>query len=437
MKRVARFVCCLCLLLPVAVAQKPSTGGKLSSVNAAKLIALKVTGTVRYTDKEILAASGLQMGQPAADGDFKEAVRRLGNSGLFSNIVYSYTSSGADVKLELQLTDIDASKLVPAHFENLVWFTDAELLAQLRRRVPLFQGQVPLAGDLADRIEEALQAILDEKQIPGRVDYLRESPLEGGKLIGTSYSVEELEIRIGNVEFRGAGPDLLPGLQAASRRLMGAPYVRTSLAKIATVDYLPVCLKSGYLKASFADADARIVSQGTGEVEVAAIFPLTPGKVYSTSGVVWKGNSVLKAEELQGLLHLPLGQPADAVRLLGDVETVGKLYRSRGYMTVQVKPEAQFDDEHGAVHYDLNVIEGDLYKMGELEIAGLDTQSTVRMRAAWTLREDQPYNADYPRKFLEDTRQLVPRGVPWNISIHESLDAKDKTVDVEIRFKQQ
>src|SRR5208282_1826638 len=227
MSTVTRLILLLSLLLSAAAAQKQSTGAKPASLADYKLVALKVTGTARYTDKEILAASGLQIGQNAADGDFKEAVRRLGNSGLFSDIVYSYTSSGTGVKLEVQLTDIDASKLVPAHFENLVWFTDAELLAQLRRRVPLFQGQVPLAGDLADRIEEALQAILDEKQISGRVDYLRESTLEGGKVIGTSYSVEDLEIRIGNVEFRGAGPDLLSGLQAASRRLMGAPYVRT------------------------------------------------------------------------------------------------------------------------------------------------------------------------------------------------------------------
>jgi outer membrane translocation and assembly module TamA len=89
------------------------------------------------------------------------------------------------------------------------------------------------------------------------------------------------------------------------------------------------------------------------------------------------------------------------------------------------------------VHYGLNIVEGDLSKMGELEILGLDTQAKARMQAAWTLREGQPYNADYPEKFRDDTRQLVPRGVRWNVSIHETLDAKDKTVDVEIRFKQQ
>jgi outer membrane protein assembly factor BamA len=435
MSRVAGFI--LFLLVSAASAQKQPTRSKASVVDANKLVALKVTGTARYTDKEILAASGLQIGQNAADGDFKEAAQRLGDSGLFSDVAYSYSSSGGGTKLELQLADVEKDKLVPANFENFAWFTDAELFGELKRRVPLFKGEVPLAGTLPDKIQEALQAILDQKQIPARVDYLRESPQEGGKLIGISYSVESLEIRIRNVEFPGAVPDLLPGLQAASRKLTGTPYVRTSLAKVAEVDFLPVCLKDGYLKASFAKADARLVSQANGEVEVDAIVPVTPGNVYSTSSADWKGNSLIKTGELASLLHLPPGQPADAVRLFHDIEKVGKLYRSRGYMTVQIKPDAQLDDEKGTVHYDLNIVEGDLYKMGELEILGLDTQATARMQAAWSLREGQPYNADYPNKFVDDTGQILPRGVRWIVSIHETPEAKDKTVGVEIRFKQQ
>jgi len=435
MTRVAGFI--LCLLVSASASQKQPAHGKVSAVDANKLTTLKATGTARYTDKEILAASGLQIGQNAADGDFKEAAQRLGDSGLFSDVAYSYSSSGAGTKLELQLADVEKDKLVPVYFENFAWFTDAELFGELKRRVPLFKGEVPLEGTLPDKIQEALQAILDQKQIPARVDYLRESPQEGGKLIGISYSVESLEIRIRNVEFPGSVPDLLPGLQAASRRLTGTPYVRTNLAKVAEVDFLPVCLKGGYLKASFAKADARVVSQANGEVEVDAIVPITPGKVYSISSVDWKGNSVIKTGELAPLLHLPAGQPADAVRLFQDIEKVGKLYRSRGYMTVQIKPDAQLDDEKSAVHYDLNIVEGDLYTMGELEILGLDTQATARMQAAWSLREGQPYDADYPNKFVDDTGQILPRGVRWIVSIHETPEAKDKTVGVEIRFKQQ
>jgi outer membrane protein assembly factor BamA len=445
MNRVPCFALFLSLLLSAAAAQKQSAGGKASSVTAYKLISLKVTGTTRYTDKEILAASGLQIGQNAADGDFKEAVRRLGDSGLFSDVVYSYSSANAGTRLDLQLADTDNSKLVFATFENFVWFSDDQLRTALQRRVPLFQQLLPIAGNLPDRVSEALQAILTEKQFPGRVDFLRNAEESSGAQNAIVYRVEEVSIRIRSVEFPGASPEHATLLTTAARRLMGAEYGRSSLAAAAKSDLLPVYLQRGYLKAAFGPSDARVVpqpplaedAQGSADVQVDAIVPATPGKVYSTSSVDWKGASAITAGELAPHLHLPRGQPADAVRLLSDLENVGKLYRSRGYMTVQIKPDAQFDDDKSTVHYVLNVLEGDLYKMGELEIAGLDTQAKARMQEAWTLREGQPYNADYPKKFLDDTRQLVPRGVQWAVSIHETPDAKDKTVDVEIRFKRQ
>ena len=449
MNRVVHFILFFSLFLSTTAAQKQSAGGKASAVAAYKLIAVKVTGTASYTDKEILAASGLQIGQNAADGDFKEAVQRLGNSGLFGNAAYSYSSSSAGTRLELQLADTDKSKLVPAHFENFVWFTDDELVTVLHRQVPLFKQLLPIAGNLPERVSEALQAILTEKQFPGRVEYLREGDESGGALHAINYRIEEVSIRIRGVEFPGASPEQAALLTTAARRLTGAEYARSSLAAVAKLDLLPVYLQHGYLKAAFGPSDARILPEeapqpapaadtpGPAELQVDAIVPVTPGKVYATSSVDWKGNSAITAGELATFLHLPPGQPADAVRFLRDIENLGKLYRSRGYMAAQIKSDAQVDDEKSTVHYDLNVVEGDLYKMGVLEILGLDTQATARMRAAWTLREGQPYNADYPKKFLDDTRQLVPRGVQWSLSVHETPDAKDKTVDVEIRFKQQ
>ena len=436
---VSEILRCIFLLSLVAVA----AAQKQSSLAAPRLTALKVTGTTRYTDKEMLAASGLQIGQLAADGDFKEAVQRLGNSGLFTGVIYSYTSSAAGMKLELQLSDIDDSKLVPAHFDNFVWFTDGELVKELQKRVPLFKLLLPITGNLPDRVSEALQSILSDKRYPGRVDYLREGDEAGGSLHGIDYHVEEVGIGIRSVEFPGASPDQVALLTAAAHSLTGAEYRRSSGAAVAKFDLLPVYLQRGYLKAAFAPSDARVLSQAPAsdaqeraEIEVGAIIPVTPGKIYTTSGVAWKGNAALSTAEIAPLIHLPVGEPADAVRLLHDLENVSRLYRSRGYMTAQMKPDPQFDNDKNTVRYDLSIVEGDLYKMGELEILGLDTQTTAHVRAAWTLRQGQPYNADYPNKFRADTGKLLPRGVQWEVTIHESLE-KDKTVDIEIRFKQQ
>ena len=425
----------LSLLLPAAgaSAQKPA-GNKAAIASERKLISVKVTGTERYTDKEIIPAAGLQLGENVGDADFKEAARRLGDTGMFTEVAYSFSYSPAGTKLELQLRDVDEKKLVPVHFENFVWFNDADLITALQRRVPLFKPLLPMAGGLPDQVSEALQAILDEKQVPGHVNYLRESPPEGGDLIAIAYRVEDMAILIRDVEFPGAAPDHVPLLKAAARKLARAEYFRSPLVTVAKVDFLPVYLQRGYLEASFASPEARVVAQTAAEVQVDAIFPVTPGRVFSVTDVAWTGNSAVPRNQLQPLIHLFPGQPADAVRLGRDLESIAKLYRSRGYMTVRIKPEPLLDEEKNTVHYNLHVLEGDQYKMGDLELQGLDSQSTARLQEAWTLREGEPYNADYPNKFVEDSTRLLPAGVHWGISIHESVNAKDKSVDITIHF---
>jgi outer membrane protein insertion porin family len=430
---VLNLFCTAAVLLPVS-AQQPAPKNKPLPASALKLIEAKVTGSQRYTEKEIVPAAGLKLGQNVTEADFKEAARSLGNTGMFTDVGYSFSYSPAGTKLELQLKDIEDSKLVPAHFENFVWFTDEELLAAIRQHVPLFKDRVPVSGTMPDSIEQALQALIDQKQIPARVDYLRESPQQGGELIGMDYRVEALEIRIRNVEFPGATPDLLAGLQAAARKLTGANYMRSALSDVARIEFLPVCLQRGYLKASFADSQAKVLTQQEGEVQVDAIVPVTPGKVYSTASVEWKGNTVFPAPDLQRLIRLPVGQPADAVHLVSDLHEVATLYHTKGYMMARVTPNAVLDDQASTVRYELNVLEGDQFKMGDFEVTGLDSQTKDRLVAAWKLHDGDPYNSEYPRRFLNENSRLVPPTKQFEVGIHEAVNEKDKTVDVTIRF---
>jgi outer membrane protein assembly factor BamA len=436
MKKLLAPAAILCFIfLSLSAAQKRAPNAKSSNPTPNQLRALKVSGTTRYTDKEILAASGLQLGQDVAEGDFKEAAQRLGQSGLFSGVVYSFSYSDAGVKVEFHLTDNEKNNLVPAHFENFVWFTDSELLTALKQRVPLFNNAVPMSGRMPDRVNEALQALLTERHLPGRVDFLRESKPDGSELIGIEYHVAEIRTSIRNVEFPGASP---------AHTLLDAEYFRSKLAAVAQFNFLPLYLQRGYLQAAFAPSDARVVTDPdvkqdapSNDIEVDAILRVTPGSVYSVSGVTWKGNSAVTTDEASHVFHLVVDRPADAVRLKDDEQKLNRLYRSRGYMTAEIKTEAQLDDEKSTVHYDMNITEGDLYKMGELEIIGVDTPSKDRLNDAWKLREGQPYDADYVHKFLEDVARLLPRGLQYSVSINEQLDKKEKLVDLTIHFKVQ
>jgi len=436
-------------------AQKRAAKAQAPSETPNKLLSLKVIGSTRYSEKEILGASGLKLGQEAAQGEFQEAAQRLGKSGLFSSVVFSFSYNDTGVKVEFQLVDNQNIKFLPARFENFVWFNDAELHSFLEERVPLFKdSMLPSSGALADRVNENLQSLVSGRGLPGRVDYLRESNLDGSELTAIVFRIEEVSIHIRNVEFPGGSPEQVEFLEKGAHQLIDAEYFRSKLAAVAQFDLLPLLQRRGYLKAAFGPSDAKVVggpgatpaelkgseqaeSAAINDIEVDAILPVTPGKIYSVSGVSWKGNSAITSDEVSHIFHLVTDRPADAVRVTTDAENLTRLYHSRGYMTAEVKPDAQLDDAKNTVHYDINITEGDLYKMGELEIVGVDTPSKDRLHDAWKLREGQPYNADYTRQFLDDAPHLLPRGLQYSVNVHEELNRKDKVVDVTIQYKVQ
>src|SRR5215472_16134901 len=132
-----------------------------------QLISIKVTGNKRFSENAIIAASGLQIGSVVTEDDFKKAATRLGAYGILSDVAYTYSFSSTGTKLELQVTE--APKFVPARFEDFVWFSDEELLKRIQERAPLFNGELPLSGRLADQVSDILQALLVENSIPGHV----------------------------------------------------------------------------------------------------------------------------------------------------------------------------------------------------------------------------------------------------------------------------
>jgi outer membrane protein assembly factor BamA len=333
---------------------------------AFKLVSVKVSGSQRYTPEEVAAAGGLQIGQTATEDDFKQATQRLGETGAFTRVAYGYRYSAEGARLELEVSDTEP--LLPVRFDNLVWFSDAELLAHLHQRVPLFQGRLPATGNLPDQVSDALQALLIEHHLQGRADYLRSAPKDG-PVEAFLFSVSGPRIVVHQTEFTGAGPGELPGLQAAARKLPGQEYLRSILGVEAEKDLLPVYLARGYLKAALAEAQAKVVPAGPAETDVDVTFAVDPGSQYKVTELQWRGCRAFPAEQLQQLLHQKIGQPANAIQLEEDLGAVKKLYGTRGYMAASIRPQAQMDDGRAAVAYQIEVLEGDAYQMGEVDPA--------------------------------------------------------------------
>jgi outer membrane protein assembly factor BamA len=395
-----------------------------------KLLSVRVKGQSQFKEDQIIAASGLKLGQYAGEDEFKQASQRLGETGLFTNLTYSYHYSNAGCDLELQVAEND--KLVPILFDNFVWFSDEELTGLLRRRLPLFDGRVPTGGNLTDQVSAALTAILGERKISGQVEYLAFGPV-GDEIDSYAYKVSLHPVVVRNMDFPGAAADEIPALQAAAKSLAGQDYLRTKLRVQERLNLLPVYRSRGYLRAKFGDTVAKVAEDGA-QTLVDVSFPVTPGLEYKLTNMQFAGNDVFSADQLRGLIHLKNGEPANAVELSDDLDAIRKLYGTKGYLAARVDPNADMDDAMSTVSYRLSVTEGDQYRMGELSIDGLPLDNAKRMAAQWQLKKGDPYDASYLPKFFQIMYHDVGLRVPYNVIPRQEVNTEEKTVSVALHF---
>jgi len=421
-------------LVQVSSAQKLDQ----ASAEVRKLIAISVTGSKRYPSDTIAAATGLQIGSTVVEEDFKKAAQRLGDMGVFSDIGYTFSFSGAGTKLELHVTD--AEKFAPVRFEDFVWFSDLDLLNRIKQTVPLFNGSVPLSGRLADEISDVLQAMLVENAIPGQVEYKRAG--EEGMPEAIVYQVSNVVIRVRNIEFTGVGDAQLPPLEEAARKLPDRQYSRTGLQALVRRQLLPVFQARGFLKAQFGDPQPKVVKQPAAESEdgpkdqtvVDVTFAVTPGLQYKLKNLMWAGNHEFPTETLEKMVHALAGEPANTVRLADNLKDIQKLYGSRGYVSATVKADADFDDAASSVVIHLDVTEGFVYHMGELEFRGLDNSLTAKLRNAWKIRQGEVYDATYLSEYLPAAQKLLPSAFDWEVASHVTANVREKTVDVDLIY---
>ena len=418
------------LLIPIlfcATAVLAQAGGNSGTY---KLLSIRVKGLAHLSEAAVVKASGLRVGQMAGEADFKQALQKLGDTGLFSNLAYSYQYTNAGCKLEFQVAE--AGKFVPVDFDNFVWFSDRELLDQLGERVPLFEGQLPLSGSMPEQVSQALSTVLAARSIPGRVEYLETADL-GGPIKAYTYKVTFHAVTIRNVDFPGAAPAEISALQAAAKQVAGKDYLRSAMRAQETFSLMPVYLSRGYLKAAFADSQPTMVRDGPQTV-VDVSFPVTPGLQYKLSQLEIGGNRAFPPDAIRKLIHLKEGEPANAVQLEDDLRAVQKLYGTKGYLEARVRSNPAIDDASATVGYHLEITEGDQYRMGELKVDGLSDDAIQRLLAQWQMKSGDVFDDSYLSRFFSSVYRDPDLFRRYGIVPKQSVDRQNKTVALSLHF---
>ncbi len=401
---IAAFLLLAAFFSPVpAAAQSPAKAG------AAHLDTVEVSGSKKFTSPQIATAIGLRAGNMVTREDMQSAADTLVALGLFSNVQFHFTTVGPGVRVIYEVADAPE---VPVSFDNFPWFTDAELTAALKQSVLLFDGGAPQRGTILDAMSRTLEKLVQTHSVFGTVSHtLVNFPLGGQRM---QFRIEGADLTVKSVEFSDALATNDPVVQQSLSQLIGKPYSRSSIELFEFEQVRPAYLTHSFLHVQFGPPTARVTSDPAQPASngVIVVAPVAPGPAYKWGGIAWTGNSVVPTNELNATVDLKPGEIADGNKLEALWDRIQAFYGERGYLDAKLDATPQFDDQGARVTYNVTIVEGPQYRMGNLVLTGLSIDGEKRIRAGWSIPADAIFNQKIYEDFLDSGIKHAFAGTP-------------------------
>jgi len=360
---------------------------------SSKIAAISVTGAKKFSTDQIVAAGKIKAGDVVTAEQIQAAADRLSALGIFSTVNFRYSARGDAIALEFQVAE---APTYPLSFDNFPWLTDSEIGNAIRADVGLFTGESPGDGAMVDQITAVLEQLLAGRNIKGEVTHQLIAPVTGDGMV-MQFRVENSNLQILSLKFGDTLATESERLRDRIPDIKGQPYSRSAIELFESEQVRPLYAAKGFLRAQIGppvvhlDSDPGNVA-GSG---VDVLIPVAPGPVYAWKGVTWLGNSVFPSSNLDAAMTIKSGDVADGMKIESAWRTIEDEYARRGYLDVKFTAQPQFDDGSRQISYQVSVIEGPQYRMGELVITGLSVEAEKRLRHYWQIAPGEVFNSGY------------------------------------------
>jgi outer membrane protein assembly factor BamA len=424
------FAQALAILCSLSVVAHPQDFGPASG----RLKSITVRGAKRFTEQQVIAATGLHIGAPTGVPELEAAAKRLATSGAFENVNYRYRAGNGEIMAEFQVEE--SSKYLPCVFDNFVWFTPQEIDTTLRRELPLYDGNIPEGGKMVQGVIAALQELLRTRGITSDVVQVPNVDMATGRTV-FQFRANGVVLPIRSLSFPGAAAIPEATLHKAAKELIGQDYSLMLTQKFALIGLLPLYVRRGYLRARVLDPRVTLLSPSSADDSpgVALQFPVDEGPEYHWDGVTWTGSHLLAAADLDAKMGLRAGDVADGEKIGAGFEAIQSAYGALGYIQASLRKEPFFDASTQRVRYHVAIEEGSQYRMGAILFPGFSPGPAKRLYNAWKLKHGDVFNASYGSEYLkkEVGKILASEQLRCtSLEMKNIPDPQKKTVDVHI-----
>jgi outer membrane protein assembly factor BamA len=220
-------------------------------------------------------------------------------------------------------------------------------------------------------------------------------------------------------------------LRAVNQVAVGVPLSEVRIKMILDGTIRPLYASKGYAAVSFPKVETVPSAANSGVILKVQILD---GPVFKFGAIHFHGSG-MDQDEIRSNIPFKPGQTFNGDQV--DNFRVDLMHRMRrkGLLDANVTTDTQTDDTKHSVEVTYNIVPGEVYHFGSLDVKGLDAVSEPVVEKLWGEKPGKPFNPDYPDFFL---KKVEEQGLFDNLADTQSdytADASTHAVVVHLYFK--
>ncbi len=386
--------------------------------------AIDIQGNKSIGIATILTKIKTRVGQEYHQNVISDDLKRLYNTGYFSDVVIDRESQDGGLKVIIKV--VEKPIIEEITFSKIRYFNKKTILSKMKTQAGKFLDKKSLNDDINIIKEMYQKKGLTQIQVDAET-FIDEATNKASLhlVIREGYRIKIKKINVlGNAAYKDKA--IVKAIKSRTAWLFNAGYLKEDVLMEDMERVQAFYEKNGYIDAK-AVYQVEQLHRGLVNIDIT----VEEGNRYYVGNVVLKGQNVLSSKEIQlSMKEMQTGKIFSRVKLSEDVANIKSLYFDKGYLFARVDESASLG-ETGKVDLTFDIQEGGIAYINKIKIQGNSQTRDIVVRRELRMYPGDQFDGVKLRRSKERLNNLgYFEEVGFDIDDTAQEDQKDLIVDV-------
>ncbi|MEE8329858.1 MAG: outer membrane protein assembly factor BamA [Thermodesulfovibrionia bacterium] len=394
-----------------------------------KLIEIK--GNKKIEQETILANIKSKIGSPFSQKIVQEDIKKLYSLGYFDDVRVEIETFEGGINLIFIIKG--KPTVVSVDFQGNKKFE----IDELKEKVTIAPGAIANHFLITDNVKNIISFYESEGYLHAKVLPIIRKVSEDA--VAITYQIDEgSKVKIKKITIEGnksiSSRNIKKAMKTKERWifsfLTGSGIYKKEEIKTDMERIKKLYQSNGYIQVVISDP---VVTLNPERTELYIKITLSEGDKFKIGEISFKGNTIFNSTEFYQHIETSTGKIFNRSALRDDIDSILNLYTEKGYATADINPIFHVNSKEKLVNIVFSVTEGEIFRIGRIEIIGNTKTRDKVIRREMRLDEGETYNS---RLLKRSYQRISNLNFFDTVELNPKPQVKEKLVDIDIKVKE-